>query len=88
MHIFRWNPPVFSSHTGKYLYVCLTTHVYRLDAYHRVIDVFERRTSTGSELFASLGIGFTQIFVQIVSIKWGGALCLGSGFRGHSVGIY
>ena len=35
-----------------------------------------------------LGIGFTQIFVQIVSIKWGGALCLGSGFRGHLVGIY
>ena len=32
-------------------------------------DVFERRTSTGSELFALLSRDFDQIFGQIVSIR-------------------
>ena len=32
-------------------------------------DIFERRTSTGSELFSFLGRGFAQIFGQIVSIS-------------------
>ena len=32
-------------------------------------DVFERRTSTGSEVFALLSRDFDQIFGQIVSIR-------------------
>ena len=32
-------------------------------------DVFERRTSTGSELFSLLSRDFDQIFGQIVSIR-------------------
>ena len=32
-------------------------------------DIFERRTSTGSELFAILGRDFEQTFQQIVSIR-------------------
>ena len=32
-------------------------------------DIFERRTSTGSELFSFLGRGFAQIFGQIVPIS-------------------
>ena len=32
-------------------------------------DVFERRTSTGSELSALLGLDFEQMFGEIVSVR-------------------